>query len=92
MIVRILGEGQFEIVAGLVDELNVHDGALESALHSGSDADFHTSLRSLLGVVRAQGVRVPEDFLGPSDITLPAEESTPDEVRAMLAEDGLIPG
>lgn len=92
MIVRILGEGQFEVVAGLLDELNIHDGALEKALDSGSDEAFHASLESLLSVVRSKGIAVPEDFLGPSDITLPASESTPDEVRAMLAEDGLIPG
>lgn len=92
MIVRILGEGQFDIVAGLVDELNIHDGELEKALDAGSEAAFHAALESLLGVVRTKGVRVPDDFLGPSDLTLPAAEATPEEVRGMLADDGLIPG
>lgn len=92
MIVRILGEGQFDVVAGLLDELNVYDGRLEAALHTESDEDFHTALAALLSVVREKGVAVPDDYLGPSDITLPASESTPDEVRDMLAEDGLIPG
>ena len=92
MIVRILGEGQFEVVAGLLDELNQHDGELEKALQAGSDDDFHTSLKTLLAVVREKGVALPDDYLGASDITLPAAEATPDEVRGMLAEDGLIPG
>ena len=92
MIVRILGEGQFEVPDSLLDELNVHDGLLEKTLDGGSDADFHAALAGLLAVVREKSVPVPPDFLGGSDITLPAAEATAEEVRGLLAEDGLIPG
>lgn len=92
MIVRILGEGQFELPDGLLDELNVHDGLLEKTLDEGSEADFHAALAGLLAVVRENATPVPHEFLGGSDITLPAAEATPAEVRGMLAEDGLIPG
>lgn len=92
MIVRILGEGQFEVPDALLDELNVHDALLEKTLHGGSENDFHAALEGLLAVVREKAVPVPDEFLGGSDITLPAAEATPAEVRGMLAEDGLIPG
>lgn len=92
MIVRILGEGQFEVPDALLDELNAHDALLEKTLDGGADEDFHAALRGLLAVVREKAVPVPPEFLGGSDITLPAAEATADEVRGMLAADGLIPG
>jgi hypothetical protein len=42
--------------------------------------------------VRELGKAVPDDHLGPSELILPHEGATLDEVRAMLHDDGLIPG
>ena len=55
MIVRIMGEGQFELPDEAMERLNELDDAVES------------------------------------EVILPAEESTAEEVRAMLTDEGLIP-
>ena len=92
MIVRIMGEGQFEVPDSLVDRLNELDNAVLAALDTGDEADFRVSLAALLAAVRAGGTPVAHDVLVPSDATLPFDEATVDEVKALLREDGLIPG
>jgi hypothetical protein len=42
--------------------------------------------------VREVGTPVPADHLGPSELILPGADATLDEVRALLHDDGLIPG
>ncbi|MHA6759351.1 PspA-associated protein PspAA [Streptacidiphilus sp. PAMC 29251] len=92
MIVRIMGEGQFEVPDSLVDRLNELDNAVLAALDVADEADFRVSLAALLAAVRAGGTPVEHDALVPSDATLPFDEATVDEVRALLKHDGLIPG
>ncbi len=89
MIVRIMGEGQFELPDGAMDRLNELDDALEAALDD--PLSFTAALRALLESVREAGRKVADDELVESEVILPAEESTVDEVRAMLTDEGLIP-
>jgi len=65
MIIRILGEGQFDMDD--VEHLNVLDDWLQAA----ADAD---------------------DDLVVSDLVLPHDGASLSDVRAMLGDDGLIPG
>ena len=92
MILRILGEGQFEVADHTVEALNGLDNELQSAIEAGDEAAFHTALAGLLALVREVGEPVAADHLGPSDLVLPAAESTLEEVRALLGDEGLIPG
>ena len=92
MIVRILGEGQFRVDDSATAELNRHDADLEAAVERGDEAAFAEALRGLLAQVRAEGTAVPADILEPSELILPAEGSSMEEVRKLLADDGLIPG
>ncbi|MCW2959790.1 MAG: hypothetical protein JWM90_177 [Thermoleophilia bacterium] len=92
MIVRILGEGQFELAESEMDSLNELDGRLTTAVQSGNEAVFEQSLAKLLGRVREHGAACSDEFLGESDFVLPAAETTIEEVVALLAEDGLVPG
>ncbi|MFC1406168.1 MULTISPECIES: PspA-associated protein PspAA [Streptacidiphilus] len=92
MIVRIMGEGQFEVPDSLGDRLNELDNAVLAALDTADRADFKVSLAALLAAVRAGGTPVADDVLVPSDATLPFEDATVDEVKALLHDDGLIPG
>jgi PspA-Associated protein len=92
MIIRILGEGQFEVADHTVEALNGPDEQLQVAVDGGDELGFRSALREMLSMVREFGERTPDDFLGPSDLVLPAEDSTLEEVRALLGEEGLIPG
>ena len=92
MIVRISGEGQFSIGDAATAELNRLDSALEAAVNRNDEAAFTVALHGLLDQVRARGSALPVDTLEPSDLILPPEDASMDEVREMLTEEGLIPG
>ncbi|GGO69956.1 PspA-associated protein PspAA [Nocardioides deserti] len=92
MIVRILGEGQLDVPDSALDRLNELDAAVEAAVESSDEAAFATALTALLEGVREVGAAHPADALDESDMILPPADATIDEVRAMLGDDGLIPG
>ena len=92
MIVRISGEGQFSIDDAATAELNRLDSQLEAAVNRNDEAAFTKALHALLDQVRAQGSPLPSDTLESSDLILPPEDASMDEVREMLTEEGLIPG
>ena len=92
MIVRILGEGQFRVDDSATTELNHLDTALETAVERGDEPAFQAALTSLLAQVRTEGSPLPPDTLEPSDLILPHQDSSMDEVRKLLTDDGLIPG
>ena len=92
MIVRILGEGQFSVDDAATAELNRLDTELECAVDHGDAAAFTAALHGLLAEVRAHGSPLPSDRLEPSDLILPAEDTSMNEVRKMLTGEGLIPG
>jgi PspAA-like protein len=92
VIVRISGEGQFSIDDVATAELNRLDSELEAAVNRNDEAAFTAALHGLLDQVRAQGSALPADTLEPSDLILPPQDASMDEVREMLTEEGLIPG
>ncbi len=92
MIVRILGEGQFSVDEAATAELNKLDVELETAVERDDETAFSAALHGLLAEVRALGSPLPADTLEPSDLILPHQDSSMDEVRKLLTDDGLIPG
>ena len=92
MIVRILGEGQLEITDEQVGRLNELDDAVEAAVEAGDEATFRSSLEALLSAVRSAGTPLADESLADSDLILPPSDATLEEVRELLADDGLIPG
>jgi hypothetical protein len=92
MIVRISGEGQFEVPEGHVDELNRLDNDLTKAVDGDDEGQFRVALEALLTSVRSAGRELPADWIGPSDLVLPSPDSTIHEVREVLGDEGLIPG
>ena len=92
MIVRILGEGQYDVADDALDRLNEYDADVEAAVESGDPDTFTTALKKLLDGVRTVGVPHEVDSLDESDLILPPADASIEEVRALLSDDGLIPG
>jgi hypothetical protein len=92
VIVRIMGEGQLEIGSDDLGVLNALDGELEAAIEAGDEETFRTRLHALLDKVRHVGKALPDDSLESSGLILPPSDASMDEVRAMLGDEGLIPG
>ena len=91
MIVRILGEGQWELSEDHLEALNALDAAVEQAVESGDQAAVARGFVALLDVVRQQGTRLEDDSIVESELILPMADASLDEVRALLSEEGLVP-
>ena len=92
MIVRILGEGQWEVDDEQLTSLNGLDEQVEAAVEAGDEETFSSTLAALLDAVRKGGSVLPDDSLEDSDLILPPADATLAEVRELLNDDGLIPG
>lgn len=92
MIVRIMGEGQLELPDSALDDLNAFDRLAELAVEAGDENAFAAALVALHDAVRTRGVVLAGDVLAPSDVVLPPVGATVDDVRALFAGEGMVPG
>ncbi len=91
MIVRILGEGQFQVDDDAAAKLTALDGDLDAAVEGGDEKAFRAALGAAVRLVRETGTSVPDDTFVTADYILPFSDATVEEVRKLLA-DGMIPG
>lgn len=92
MIIRILGEGQLRVDDAVADELQAFDSDLEAAVEHNDQAALSAALSALVNRARSGGTPLPADSLEPSDVIIPHEGATLDEVRKLITDEGLIPG
>lgn len=92
MIIRILGDTQYDVPDERIDQLNALDDHVQAALDADDSAGFAPALRELLAAVRSLGSPLADSELTTSDLVLPAEDSELAQVRALLGDEGLIPG
>lgn len=92
MIIRILGEGQYQIDAEKLADLNDLDRAVEHAISVGDVEEFRAALTRLLTEVHDYGTPVADDVFTESDLVLPPADATLEDVKAMLSDEGLLPG
>ena len=86
MIVRILGEGRYDVPDGDIPAIEQLDSELVQTLERGDEAAFATTLAKLIERVRAKGSLIPADDVRTSELAVPHQDATLDEVRALLAE------
>ena len=91
MIVRLMGEGQFEVDDEVAKGLNDLDGQAEEALKAGDHERLSELLRRMAEVVRTNGARLPDDDLSPSEAIIPPDDLSLDEARELFEDEGLIP-
>jgi hypothetical protein len=91
MIVRIAGEGQFELPDGDADRLNELDNRAVSAVESGDETGFRELWAQMLELVKSDGQALPDDELVESDVILPPRDITFQEAQNEFTGEGLIP-
>lgn len=92
MIVRILGEGQFNLPGVVIDDLNDIDNRMVEAVAAEDDVQFRSLLDEMFQLVRDRGQPLPLDQLVESDLILPETDLTLDEAEHIFIGDGLLPG
>jgi hypothetical protein len=91
MIVRLMGEGQFEVDDEVAKGLNDLDEQAAQALEAGDEARLSELLRRMAEAVRTNGARVPDEALEGSDAIVPPDDLSLEEARQLFEDEGLIP-
>ena len=91
MIVRLMGEGQYELDKKHVDEVNKIDNNIVKIVNTGNETDFMSEFKKLSDYVRKNGKKIAEDVIKPSGIIIPPSDLTLDEAKKIFAGDGLFP-
>jgi hypothetical protein len=91
MIVRLMGEGQFEVDDEVAKGLNDLDEQAARAVEAGDEEQLRQVLGRMAEAVRTNGGRVPDEELGASDAIIPPDDLSLDEARRLFEDEGLIP-
>ncbi|HEX6701471.1 MAG TPA: hypothetical protein VF101_12150 [Gaiellaceae bacterium] len=91
MIVRLMGEGQFQVDEGVLEELQQLDDQAGQAIEQGDEEGLRSLLATMAKTVRDHGERLPDADLSASDAIIPPEDLSLDEARELFEGEGLIP-
>jgi hypothetical protein len=91
VIVRLMGEGQFELGDELLSTLDEIDDRATAAADAKDEAELSRLLEDMWKLVLAEGRRLPDDALGTSDVVIPPSDLTLEETTRLFSEQGLIP-
>ena len=91
MIVRVMGEGQFDVDSEVAKGLDELDQQAGEALEAGDGERFAELLGRMADAVRTNGARLPEDDLSPSEAIIPPDDLSLEEARELFEGEGLIP-
>lgn len=88
MIVRILGEGQYDVPDTARGRLGELEATLNSAVDGDDDGAFSKALAAVIAEVRSIGALLPPDSFTASDLVVPFSDATLSETKSLLDEPG----
>jgi hypothetical protein len=91
VIVRVAGEGQYEVPDGVAERLNALDNDAVAAVEAGDEARFHELFEQLHQLVRSDCAPLPDDELAVSEVIIPPHDLTFEEAKVEFTGEGLIP-
>jgi hypothetical protein len=91
VIVRVMGEGQYDVDDEVAKGLNELDEQAERALQEGDEERLAELLRRMAEAVRMNGARLPDEDLSPSEAIVPPDDLSLEEARELFEGEGLIP-
>lgn len=91
MIVRIAGEGQYELPDDIAAQLNDLDNEAVAAVEAGDEGRFQELFGQMLQIVTERGAVVGDEELVASHVIIPPRDLTFEEAKAEFTGDGLIP-
>jgi hypothetical protein len=91
VIVRIFSDGQYRIPDDVQASLHELDAQTVEAIDSDDEAAFKSSYGALVELIHANGERLADDDLAPSDLMLPPADISLEEARVEFTGEGLLP-
>ena len=87
MIIRILGDGQFEVADSNKAKLDELDAVLDHAVTAGDEVAFAAALDALDSEIRRVGTPIDATTILPSDLILPHEGASLSEISELLGSE-----
>ena len=87
MIIRILGDGQFEVPDSSKARLDELDSAVDAAINASDEAAFQAALATLDAEVRRVGTPLAATTILPSELILPHEGASLSEISELLSSE-----
>jgi hypothetical protein len=87
VIIRILGEGQYEVPESSRARLEELDAAVDHSLAAADDEWFQSALVALGAEIRSVGTLVDDTTILPSDLVVPHEGASLSEVSELLGSE-----
>jgi hypothetical protein len=91
VILRILGEGQYELPDSDAERLNDLDNKAVAEIEAGNESAFRDIWNQMLALVESDGTKLDDDELVASEVIMPPRDVSFAEAQAEFTGDGLIP-
>ena len=91
MIVRIFSDGQYRLPDEVHDRLHELDNRTVAAVDAADETAFTSTYAELIELIHANGERLDDDDLTPSDLMLPPADISLEEARSEFTGEGLLP-
>jgi hypothetical protein len=91
MIVRIMGEGQFQVSSALLDRLNELDNKIVEELGKGNEKRMRALLSEMIMLVKKDATPLNPKEIRASDVIIPPEDLKLEEAKELFTGAGLIP-
>ncbi len=90
MIIRIMGEGQYNVKSSLFDTLNKIDNTIVENVQNGDEKRYRKNLGKLIGTIKSKGTALDDKELLESDIIVPPADMTLKEAREVFSGTGIF--
>ncbi len=90
MIIRIMGEGQYEVNSCLLDQLNAIDNRIVDHVSQGRQKEFREDLIKLITSVKENGKPLDPREIVKSEVIVPPRDLTFEEAKNVFRGYGLI--
>lgn len=90
MIIRIIGEGQYEVPSALFDELNAIDNRIVELVSMDDEASYQLELSKLIEKIKMSGKQIDDSDIVESDIIVPPSDLTFEEAKDVFTGVGIF--
>lgn len=90
MIIRIMGEGQYQASDALCNELNKIDNHIVTLVEDGKAEEFKKELARLISEIKGRAESVDPKEIVKSDIIVPPEDLSFEEAKAVFKGEGIF--
>lgn len=92
MIVRLMGEGQYELDDECIEEVNKIDDEITKFVENDDGESFKAAFLKMKEYIRANGTKIPDELIKPSEVIIPPCDLTLEEAKKLYkGEEGMIP-